>query len=75
MENLIEPQQRQELINMGRDFALEGLTWENYKPIFNQPGLKEEEQRLFLEGYTEGLQLLEQSVNSENKKAEVTRSL
>lgn len=75
MENLIEPQQRKELIGIGRDFAIEGLTWENYKPVFNQPGLREEEKRLFLEGYAEGLHLVCESLNTENKKTEVTRSL
>lgn len=65
MESLVGPQQRQEIINIGKEFAFEGLDMRSFKAN-NALELK-----LFKEGYEEGLQIIEENAlrNEQNKEA------
>lgn len=73
MENKIGPQQREVIYNIGKDFALEGLSWDNYKPfsLESQSEILAEEKDIFMTGYNIGLQLLQESSREEK---EVTRT-
>lgn len=55
MENVIGPQQRQELFNIGKEFAFEGLDMRYFN--YNNA----DELRIFKEGYQEGLKIMSQT--------------
>lgn len=57
MESLVGPQQRQEIINMGKEFAFEGLDARYFKAN------NAEELKLFKEGYEEGLKIIQNRNN------------
>ena len=63
MESL-NTEKRNELRSTGMEFAFEGISPEQFK--FNTP----EEQKAFLEGYKEGIQIIKKNTNEEenNKK-------
>ncbi len=73
METRIDPRQREVIYNIGKDFALEGLSWENYKPFSfeSQGNFLNEEKEIFMMGYKEGLQLIQASGEEEK---EITRT-
>lgn len=74
METSIEPQQKEVIYKMGYNFALEGLDWENYKTFYStsQEKLYNLEHDIFMRGFQEGQELLENTYN--NDKVEVTKS-
>lgn len=50
----LTPEQRQEVFNIGREFAFEpGLEWKKYKRQFPEVP-EEEEKSAFLDGFAEG---------------------
>ncbi len=57
MESLVGPQQKQEIINMGKEFAFEGLDARYFKAN------NAEELKLFKEGYEEGLKIIQSNSN------------
>lgn len=63
MENIIEPKQNEEIFNLGKEFAFEGLDMRHFK------AKSADELRIFKEGYEEGLKLIQENNNEfeENK--------
>lgn len=70
----IEPQRREIIYNMGYNFALEGLNWDNYKPFYSpsQDELYNLEQNIFMIGFKKGQEILAKTYNDD--KVEVTKS-
>lgn len=64
METFIGPEQKQELINIGKEFAFEGLDMRYFKAN------NADELRLFKEGYQEGLEIMRQNLNKTAEKTE-----
>lgn len=67
METSIGPEQKQELINMGKEFAFEGLDMRYFKAN------NADELRLFKEGYQEGLTIMQQSASKNKEEQEVRK--
>ncbi len=67
METLIGPEQRQELINIGKEFAFEGLDMRYFKAN------NADELRLFKEGYQEGLEIMRQNATKNTEETEVRK--
>lgn len=63
MENTIEPKQREEIFNLGKEFAFEGLDMRHFKAN------SADELRIFKEGFEEGLKIMQENNNEleENK--------
>lgn len=67
METLIGPEQKQELINIGKEFAFEGIDMRYFKAN------NAEELRLFKEGYQEGLTIIQQNASKTSEEQEVRK--
>lgn len=63
MEKTIEPKQKEEIFNLGKEFAFEGLDMRHFK------AKSADELRIFKEGFKEGLKLMQENSNEleENK--------
>lgn len=55
MENIIEPKKNEEIFNLGKEFAFEGLDMRHFKAN------SAEELRIFKEGYEEGLRIMQEN--------------
>lgn len=67
METLIGPEQKQELINIGKEFAFEGIDMRYFKAN------NAEELRLFKEGYQEGLTIIQQNASKTSEEQGVRK--
>jgi len=64
MESFLEPSEKDYILKIGREFALEGLDWSDYKPMYSDEKHLKEERAVFEAGFQEGMKLVNQS-NSE----------
>ena len=67
MEKEISQEQKEIIYKTGYEFALEGLKWENYKPIFRGTNLFDEEIKIFSAGFIEGEKSLNNSIETEER--------
>lgn len=67
METLIGPEEREEIINIGKEFAFEGMDMRYFKAN------SAEELRLFKEGYQEGLAIIQNNMNQPKEEQGIKR--